>query len=316
MSYLEDDDVSLQNPSYVAVPVLTGQQQPVYGRKEESSHATSYCRGYSWATYICIGVFIVFGIVAILATVGVDKANSNANALNAQIEQWHQVEEERNAHAEVASKTIVMDGEKRAITLCVLQSYHLIENKLVPLVESIESIRSDAMKDHDYYHVNVRLRLSFETRDTNTNSKKDKRELTISYNVTSSFMPFSSVRLEELEFNPLNHRAGPMRTIVLCSNDNEDLDVERCDTSLTKRQTLLLQGETTVPLVIAPLSMHKEAIQDLDQAAKEDDGEPEKGKRQQIGLRMYNIVFYQSESNGTSKRMKEQRSITLEPLQC
>ena len=310
------DDVSLQTPTYVSVPLQA--QQTIYARKDDqpSQSTGGFGRGYSWGAYICIFLFVVFGIFAIISSVSLDKANNNQHELNSYIEQWHQAEEERNAHAELSTKTIAMEGEKRAITLCARQSYHTIQDKLVPLTESIESIKSPSMKDHSFYHINVRMRLYLETRDTS--SKKDKRQLTISYNVTSSFKSFSTIQLEELEFSAIDHSVGPMRTIVLCSN-NEEIDVERCDASIKKKHTLILRGEEVVPLIISPLSnsIRKEGMQDIEPTDEdEDDEEQTTEKRQPIGLRMYNIVFYESEANGTSKAIKEHRSVTLEPLQC
>jgi hypothetical protein len=317
------DDVPLQTPSYVSVP-MQAQQHTIYARKDDYATQTTggFGRGYSWGAYICIFLVIVFGIFAILSIIGVDKSNNNQHALNTYIAQWHQAEEERNAHAELSTKTIVMEGEKRAITLCALQSYHTLENKLVPLTETIETIKSPSMKDHSFYHINVRMRLYLETRDSS--SKKDKRQITISYNVTSSFKSFSTIQLEELEFSAMDHSVGPMRTIVLCSN-NEEIDVQRCDDSITtKRNTLLLRGEEVVPLVISPVSnaIRKEGMQDIEPEDEDADdntqttGNDKPIKLQPIGLRMYNIVFYESDTNSTSKVIKEHRSVTLEPLQC
>lgn len=301
------DDVSLQQTAFVASPT----PNPYYRKEFIATNTVNggVGGGYSYGLYLCLFIVVLVGIIAIIAITGLGRSTNNQHALNAYITQWHEMEEERNSHAEMASRMITLNDRKstRSIILCGRQTYHkdnaLANDTYKNLgTQSINEMRETQLKHHAYYHVNVRLLLTIKEGE----NKKETSQLTVLYNISSTLVPpFSTVRLEELEFNTRDHSIGPVRSIVLCSN-NPDIDVQRCDESITKRKLFVLHGEDTVPLDIESLSPPSKIKQESTVTI---DPESEKLRN----LRMYNIVFYLSKVDDLQS---ETRILTIEPLQC
>lgn len=291
LSYL--DDVTLQTPTYVPMANCASPTTAYHGKDVKSG-------GYPIGAYVCVGLLVVGLIVAIIAFSGLGIANTNKHDMNNFISQWHASESERTNHAELSSRLITINQEEgRGITLCAIQSYHTPSNSLLPpkplLTETIDEIRETEMKHHSYYHIGIRLYLSV-----------SDGKLTILYNMSSTLMPFSTIRLEELEFDTEKNILGALRSIVLCSNNLDLNAAQRCDDKalITKRKLFELHGEDVVPL-----SMLEE---DLAQATTVDLETINGGN----SLRMYNIVFYTQDEKDTQLERKETRILTVEPLQC
>jgi len=329
----------------------------------------------TWCCVISFSAFIlIFVIIAIVASA---QSNNVEHHMHQQFTHWQTtMDAQQEQEDTLATKMVTMsalDGTpgQRRLMLCARQSYYskkgeqvllAKENELHVLEQSIEELREGEMKDFYYYHVSAHMKLSL---TSSLMAKHQKSYLTIDYNITSSFGRVSTVRLEELEFNTLDQSLGAMRSIVLCTN-NPFLDVQRCDASLTKRNILTLHGQESVPLVIAlqkekkqqqknvasgggttttgrDAIIHEEQTVDLLDAEEDDDEEvsssphKDKQRREVIGQRMYNIVFYQNEgtdsytaattasrknkTHGTGSldnadSYKEKRILTLEPIQC
>lgn len=292
IAYLDDGDISLQSPTYTPLPnpSCNTTTTPVYYSARETKSSGG---SYSYGAYICVFLILAGLIFAIIASSGLGIANTNQRTFNAFISDWHATEQERSNHAELSSRMITISAESRGITLCGIQAYHLVNKEYRPLLtETIEVIRSAEMKSHPYYHINIHLYLAIKI------GEKEEEELNILYNVSSTLMPFSTIRLEELEFDTEKNGLGPMRSIVLCSDSLELNAPQRCDDKAllaSKRNLFVLPGEDTVPLAILPRvnTVKGQATADLGDS-----------------LRMYNIVFY------TLVDGKETRILTVEPLQC
>jgi len=288
------DDVPLQNPTYVAVQPTCATQSTYYaseGKVGKGGNGGSYSLGM----YICIGLVVLGIISSIIAVVGLALTNHNQQTMDSFISQWHATEEERKNHADLPSRMIAVSEKQRGTTLCAIQTYHTEAGVHRPLVtQTIEDIRAPAMKDHSFHHVNARLYLSIEM---DYESKNARPLLNIMYNMTSTLKTFSTIRLEELEFDTTTNAIGPMRSIVLCSNNVELNAAQRCDDKalLTKRNLFVFHGQDAVPLHIVSQEATKLQLEEEEPL---------------ISLRMYNIVFY------TQEALKETRILTIEPLQC
>lgn len=322
-----------------------------------------------WATWCCIISFSAFILIfVIIAIVAIAQSNNTEHHMYQQFTHQQMTMGAQQSHDDVlATKMVTMSGlegttQQRRLMLCARQSYYnkkgeivSKENELHVLTESIQELREGDMKDFYYYHVSAHLKLSV----TRMEARRHKSYLAIDYNITSSFGRISTIRLEELEFNTPDQSLGAMRSIVLCTN-NPFLDVQRCDASLTKRNILALNGQENVPLVIAlqqkqqqsptmgrdATALHQEQVVELVDDDDDEDvtssspssGSREKQRREVIGQRMYNIVFYQNEvpsesvASASSRKnktqphgigslsnadsYKEQRVLTLEPTRC
>ena len=298
------DEVPLANPTYVAVPSNTTPQTTYYAKEGRGGGGTGNGGSYSLGMYICICLVIAGLIIGIIAVVSIALTSHNQQTMNTFIAQWHTTEEERLNHADLPSRMIAVSERQRGITLCAIQTYHTesggIHRPL--LTQTIEEIRSSEMKGHTFHHINVRLYLSIET---DPEGKFDRPHLSIMYNMTSTLKPFSTIRLEELEFDTQTNAIGPMRSIVLCSNNVELNAAQRCDDKalLSKRNLFVFHGQDTVTLlIVSPATPEK----DVKTQATVDLQEEEP----LISLRMYNVVFY------TQELLKETRVLTIEPLQC
>lgn len=314
-----------------------------------------------WAVWlVCAGIGTLLLVFFIIAAVGLGQSNTTQSHVNFQMAQIREEIEAQQSQLVKSDSRMVLtsaikQGKQRQ--LCALQSYYskkgeaLLQNgdRLEPLTQTIGEIREGEMKSFYYYHVSARVRLSM------GQDKAHREYLTVDHNITSNFARFSSIRLEELEFNTLDQSLGPMRSIALCTN-NPFLDVQRCDASLTKRNILALHGHENVPLLITlqqqpANTMHQEQTiklnpnedddSELEEASGGDDTPDRlhrrKQRREVIGLRMYNVVFYQSEEvkqiaslapSVTKQRIhgsstmddaasyKERRVLTLDLAQC
>ena len=303
-----------------------------------------------WAGWVCIG-FIVLGVVfSIIAIVSLVQSNHVQSGVNQQMASIREtLALQQSSQSKLETKVVVMNTHRQPL-LCSLKSYYskkgeaLLENgdTLEPLTQTIEALRHADMKEFYYYHVSAWLRLSV------TSDKLHKEYLNIEHNITSNFGHLSSVMLEELEFDTLDQSLGATRSIVLCTN-NPFLDVQRCDGSLTKRNILALHGQERVPLLITlPLPTNvtrkQEAIvleqeedeEDIVMDESPDHAHKNKQRREVIGLRMYNLVFYQAEESlhavvpsvptkarthgsgslDTANSYKEKRILTIDLPQC
>ena len=303
------DEVPLQQTQYVSTQ---GTNQNFY-RKEASSNTSAVNGGgnYWYGLYFCLGIVAIIVVILIISSVGLGRSTNNQNTLNTYIAEWHEMMEERNSHAEMSSRMIALNNDarlsQRSFFLCTgTLTFHrdgTASNATFKALgtETIEEMKGTQLKSHLYYHVTAHLMLVISEGD----KKKEKTQLTVLYNISSTLVPpFSSVRLEEMEYNTHDHSIGALRTIILCSN-NPDLNVQSCEESITKRKIFVLHGEDTVPLAIVPLPPNKikqETTVDLSE-------EPEALR----SLRMYNIVFYIAKAGVTQS---EDRILTVVPLQC
>lgn len=319
-------------------------------------------RGWAWGAYLCV-VFIFLGVFFfILAAVALGQSNHVKHHVEMRLSQFQETfEEQQTLRDGLSAKTVPIGAlgkkhsdatKQRHVALCASQSYYskkgdallLNDDRLEVLTQTIDEIRHGDMKDYYYYHIHARLVLS--TTTMASPKAQNRVYLVMTYNITSSFGRFSTVRLEELEFNAVDQSIGAMRSIVLCTN-NPFMDVQRCDASLTRRNILALGGEESVPLEIAlPLTtvttttpketetVHQEGLVDFEEEGDEEKNHKEKQRRQVMGLRLYNLVFYQAEeeiiatpenktrSHATTGSLdiadsyKEERILTLEPVQC
>lgn len=261
--------------------------------KEDAGVLTSV----GWVTWLCLGVVAFIILVFVLSSVSLAQSNHLRSDFDSKMQQLQErLETQQTNQQFISADTRVVGINSLRATqrrLCVMQSCYTKKGErgeqFELLTQSIEEIRQKEMKDFYYSHINVSIGLSVAPQPKGT-----KKYLTIEYDVTSSFGYFSSIRLEELEFNTFEQSLGAMRSITLCTN-NPFLDVARCDASLTKRNILALRGHENVPFVIATPSEEEgedDSVREEGAVKLED---KEKQREQVIGLRMYNIVFYQSE---------------------
>jgi hypothetical protein len=321
---------------------------------------------YAWATwafFLCLGLIVVFFVIAAVALGRTEEVHHTMNA------QMAAKQEELDNHIDSLPFTdrlfplasVLHLTKPRVLNLCALTSYYATSGgpnePLNRLTESIDDIRSAKMSPYKYTHLSSRLRLIFNAKIHTEGKKHKKKKLfTLQYNLTSSFIHFSSVKLQELEFDTLSQSVGPLREILLCSNnpalnndddDDDDEDkVPRCDALLSKRNLLVIHGQKILPIVIArkPFSvsdpplppndtsrLKEQAVYNLDEdddEEEDDENEEKKYKQNQkedlLGLRMYNLVFYQIDEgaistktrNNVTSLYKEHRVITIEPDQC
>lgn len=294
------DDVPLHATNYVATPIVSA--NTYYTKKEVST--TSGGNGCPLGVWICLGVVSVILIVLVLSSVGVFRSTNNQQALNTLFAEWHQATEERNSHAESATRMITLDGEsqyQRSATLCGIQTFHKDPGDSLYRPLTTETI-AQLVKNHTFNHVNSRLQLSIITANAveeTSKSKKERAQLKMTYNITSTLLPpsFTSVRLEELEFNTRDQSLGALRTIVLCSSSDPQSDILPCDAFITKRRLFSLHGEDSVSFSASKKTVKEEQTINL---LDNDDLRT---------LRMYNIVFYHS-------AQPETPILTTEPIQC
>jgi hypothetical protein len=206
-------------------------------------------------------------------------------------------------------------GKPRVLLLCAMATYHRMDANasLKVLSETIDEIVETPLQSHSFYHVSVQMRLTFtelakkkKLKTTETLSESTKRAILLEYNVTSNFATFSTVKLQELEFETRRHSLRALRTIVLCSSTS----TQRCDET-TENTTVIMSGEEELSFDIPQLPGFNQKVDGND-----DDEEEEIALISDIlGIRMYNLVFYEKKSINNDSVM-EKKILTIEPNKC
>lgn len=270
---------------------------------------------------LCVGLVIV---ALILGSYGVSKSNQiqaqiqSEMSLRQEIAQ-HDAESLPFATRSIALSGVYRSGKPRVLSLCTLASYHAPSNgttTLVPLQdETISEISEGSLRTHRFYHLNVHLRLTFaeltkkkKLKTTGVMSESRKKAILLEYNLTSNYVDFSTIKLEELEFDTRSASLHALRTIVLCSNSPYAV-AHRCNEAQTKT-ALVIRGEEElsfdIPRLLTPPSREEEEEEEEDEEENEI-----------LGIRMYNLVFYRMVTQNASRAIYEEtRLMTLEPSKC
>ena len=210
-------------------------------------------------------------------------------------------------------------GKPRVLLLCAMATYHRLDANasLKVLSETIDEIVETPLLNHYFYHVSVQMRLTFtelakkkKLKTTETLSESTKKVILLEYNVTSNFATFSTVKLQELEFETRRYSLRALRTIVLCSSI---LRQQRCDET-TENTTVIMSGEEELSFDIPQLPGVNQKVDDNDD--DEAVAEEEIALISDIlGIRVYNLVFYEKKSTNNGS-VVEKKILTIEPNKC
>lgn len=318
-------------------------------KKQSPSHWSGYF-GY-YGAYFCV-FFVILTLFIVLVTVPwyLARTDNLAYTLNQQIAQMNSDRQSDDNNQMISSKLITLSSILSAKTVKVLSLCHLgiyytkkgAQNDTFHKVdESIDEVSNRTMKDYYYYPTSVKVRMTFNSH-LNTPQlrvKENNKDILIDYNVTSSYIYFSTIALQELQFNIDEYSVKKTRTILLCSNNPDYVNIRRCD--VLRYNKMKLHQSKRVPLLnnqenFANSNYHDPSISnttgddededDIDGVSDEydhDDAQFDEIK----GLRMYNIVFFKELDPDTPTRggngqrsakgtYKEERILTIEPNIC
>jgi hypothetical protein len=308
--------------------------ESVHLHMEESNtkQTRGLCREY-WTTFLLFFCIALIVTAIFVGSFGLAKGNQ----VQAQIENELSLRDEIARHdAEslpfmghsIALSEAYKSGKPRILSLCMMASYYHETNAsfLVALDKEatrIDTLTESPMKDYAFYHVSARLRLTFtellkkkKLKTTGVLSEAKKKAILLEYNVTSNFATFSTVKLQELEFDTRRHSLSALRTIVLCSN-NPYAIAQRCDETVSSSSSLLLlHGEEELSFHIPLIGDRKNPIDEAD-----DEEEAMAFSSEILGIRMYNLVFYSAVDNhrhvtNTTAIYEERKLLTIEPTKC
>ena len=218
--------------------------------------------------YLAIGLrqlvllsLAIIGVVLGAVAIGRQDSGFAARAFIDRM-QSHQGAPHGNGRA-ISIAAIVAEGRPRRVSLCAPDTtvYYSttggrINDTLRRLTQDIEEITSDPqMKGAWYYPVEVRIDLEFNTDTTAVRSAATRtlfksagiQYMAYVYNITTSYPFVSSVRLDELEFQPYNAAYKRPRRVLMCSNVLAG--TKRCDhgaavASPNGRASVLFEPET------------------------------------------------------------------------
>lgn len=280
------------------------QQHSVYGKQNTTSRGI--CREYGPMVVLLLCIALIMTAVFV-GSFGLAKSNQ----VQAQVQQELSLRQEIAQHdAEVLpfmSKSIALTdayktGKPRILSLCTMASYYQTNNNTSRFVSldktTIDEVCEEPLKNYNFYHVSVKLRLTFtellkkkKLKTTGILTEAKTKAILLEYNVTSNFAAFTTVKLQELEFDTYHHSLNALRTIVLCSNAPNAL-AEKCDRAAIGNSLFIMHGEEELSFDIPQM------------APTEEVNETEKTDIHNI--RMYNLVFYHL----------EEKILTIEPNKC
>jgi len=262
---------------------------------------------------------------------------------------------------------VLRDATPHTIKLCHLNAYCMRgdgdtnNQTLQPVVGTMEQLMKLQQNENDEmsaYVLSVRLRIEY---NVNTSAffssakikmNGDGAYMTLAYNVTSNYMDFSTIELQELEFNVDERAVRPIRTLTLCTNNielaNSVGQVARCN-KMTTSGLLTLSGARLLPLTsafeepaTAPSASDRQtgtqtraptrapaptptptrsrgkpasgAMAGFDIMTNDPRQHGEQQKDEIFGIRAFYMIFYK-ESKATQKT-KETTLLTVEPVEC
>lgn len=281
-----------------------------YGKQTTKSLYREY-----WSTGVlclCVGLIltaILIGSIGLARSTQAQAQIQSELSLRQEIAQ-HDAESLTFAGRSISLSHVYESGKPRVLILCAKETYHRmgVNESLKELSETIDEVYEMSLRNHDFYHVSVRMRLTFtelpkkkKLKTTDTLTETTKKAILLEYNVTSNFDAFSTVKLQELEFETHRHSLRALRTIVLCSPSSQ-----RCGESTDEENTLfIMSGEEELSFDIPQLPF-------ATTSQKIDDEEDMQLISDIVGIRVYNLVFYQKESINNDS-VVEKKILTIEP---
>jgi hypothetical protein len=248
--------------------------------------------------------------------------------------------------------------------MCEEQMYYAARgtanDTLHKLKATIDDITGEPLAS--YYHYAVSAAVDIEVgadvaRQLETATKamfklnSEVKYMSFAYNVTTDYPFFSSIRLQELEFNPFEHAWRNARQIVLCSN-SAAVSSLRCDRHGDEKIITVHNTKWRPVVPGAPVTEKKPAVPDsrvrtaqpkprtqsadseeeLFDLIESPDSSPTRIDAQKdeiMGKRLYNVVFYrlvaspgdrvyQSHQMGSGgvQQPREEKILTLELSRC
>lgn len=289
-----------------------------YGKQTTKSVYREY-----WSTgVLCLCVVLILTAI-LIGSIGLARGTEAQAQIQSELSlrqeiAQHDAESLTFAGRSISLSHVYESGKPRVLILCAKETYHRVgvNESLQELSETIDEVYETSLRNHDFYHVNVRMRFTFtelpkkkKLKTTGTLTESTKKAILFEYNVTSNFAAFSTVKLQELEFETHRHSLRALRTIVLCSPSSQ-----RCGESTDEENSLfIMSGEEELSFDIPQLPLTTTTSQKID----DDDEEVDMQLISDIlGIRMYNLVFYQKESTNNNDSVTEKKILTIEPNKC
>lgn len=206
---------------------------------------------------------------------------------------------------------------------------------LVKLDMPIEDILTPGMINNYFYPISVTLDIEFnvdttEISSTNSGSlfklNPSVKYMTFSYNITTNYPFFSTIKLIEVEFNPFEQALRPPRNILMCSNSHV-LDTKRCDrhgddkivTLHNKNWRPIVSGSGQKKPLDKPTEKPRQTVAttttnedkynsanteeemyDMIESVENSFSYVDAQKGEITGLRLYNVLFYKKNLNRQS----------------
>ncbi len=347
-----------RNPQYMDVDEEVLVEKPVY------YNAYGYTRG-AWLAVACFGIFLVVVIlIAVLWPYTVTTTQSNAmhiQSLNERLAAQHRSDFETEGMYSLARA--FHTRQPHTLALCHLGMYRVASvggttgDTLRP-VQDVGSHLGEHKGDAQYYVVKAHFNMQFNV-DALTLSGVAARKLQaqlevyderyelVHYEMASSFIDFSTVKLVESELDTHKNALKIKREFIACSN-NPALNVKRCRNLV---DGLLVMNNTRLVTMDNPLYDNKKkhapatpnatvggtgrttttntvksGVKQTSELESEQgiDLTPEvkeslKALKSEIThLRMYHIMFYRAEKgrDASGDNYKENLILTVEPNKC
>lgn len=280
----------------------------------------------TWCAYgCCFLVVVIFLVFAIMVPIYLSRTDRFEHDMDHRMREL-QLNNDETASSSAESKesffslmSVMTSNKKKVYPLCYLNVFYskngTSKDPLYPLTETIAEILEGDMKNYYYYQLNIKLRLTFNvdassilgggTVKTNPRLKfidVSRKYMTIDYNITSNFGYFSTIKLEELEFNVDEQSIKPITNSILCTNNpNIATTSMRCDKLISNNILALHRSELTP--VFNSLMDEEEIVKKKHMTTTtslniKNDEEMlfyDQLKSNILGVRLYNIVFYQQE---------------------
>lgn len=297
-----------------------------------SRYPTAKVGGYPyreyWSLFIlcfCVGLIL---LAVFLGSFGLGKANRIQAQIEGEMTLRQEIAQQQSEVLPFGTKSIALSsvyksGKPRILSLCNLASYHArsdapLGEPLLSLNETIDELI--ALKNHVFYHLKAHLRLTFteltkkkKLKTTGVLMEEKKKAILLEFNLSSNFQRFSTVKLQELEFDTHERSLSSLRQVVLCSNSPFAI-AQRCDLS---KEGLKISGEEELSFDIPSLEDSTRKRKQPDDDKEDKDEEDDEEDKEIEGIRIYNLVFYQSIGTGSNTTtVKERKIMTLEPTKC
>lgn len=217
---------------------------------------------WSWATWCCLFFVAVVLTSLVVGSVALGKIDTMVTQMSQQLVQKHyqtllrdgiQVSETGSLFS-LAS--IFRQQRPSVLMLCSMSQFYTLGNTAdEPLFstsrKSIAELSGPELKDAYYSAIASRLRIVYNVDPQDYPQwRLDARRkfMSVSYNITSRLTHFSTIKLVELEFDTPDQSIRTPRSLILCTNNPAEPEIQRCDQVITKQGIMLVHGERVTPL--------------------------------------------------------------------